>query len=529
VRALLVLGLLSIAALFLGLDRPDWIEGRESRDAWIPRELVQRREALTPVLGGLPRYEKPLLAYGWEFAATRLTPDSPAGPRAVNAALAAALVVLTATIGSRWFGRRAGALGGAVLATCLALPMAARSDGTQLLATCLGWLAWLGLAPIAIREPSRARLPIYLALAVTLLVAGPLPALWPLTAALIHARLTPTQDQRPRFGAIAGLLLLVGLGLPWYGAMLERHGGEFVAALPAFPYGGEPGAPWYTAPARVIGFLVVGFFPWSALLPAAVLYRWTAAATADLESNPTAHLLVVTLLVALVPVLFASAAPVTAVLPALPAAALLTGAFLDRAFAGESVASRAIGQGTWLVAGSGTVAAVMCVWIARRLGTAAPELRLVGAFVLVASWAPALATFIGRVRAAPALLALLVAAGAPLVTLRVLPALEDRLSASSVASAMNQVSRSEAPLLVLEPPPTSLLLRLERQLAVPRDLSAGFRDLRDSHGWSYVAFAPRRQSEVARAAAPAPLEILMRTPLLVLARVAGADVQNKLP
>jgi hypothetical protein len=161
----------------------------------------------------------------------------------------------------------------------------------------------------------------------------------------------------------------------------------------------------------------------------------------------------------------------------------------------------------------------MLTWIARRLDQAAPDLRLMAAFLLVASWAPALASFIGRVRAVPVLLAVLVAFGTPLAALRVLPALESRLSAGAVARAMNQVSAPGSRLLVLEPPPASLLLRLERPLAFPRRLAFELRDLRAPDGWTYVGFTPRRQSEVARAAAPAPLEILARTPGFVLARV----------
>ena len=514
VRALLVLGGLSLLALFLGFGRLDW----EARDAWIARDLVTRREFLTPSLGGVPRFEKPLLAYLPEAAAGALTPGSPIGPRTVKAALAVALVLLTGWSGARWLGARAGVLGGAVLATSLALPIATRSDGTQLLATLLGWLAWAGLAPAALGRPPRFRVAAYLALATAAVVAGPFPALWPLGAMWIHRRFAPAAD-RPPLGALPGLVLILGLALPWYGVMLERHGAAFAGALPAFPYGGEPGQPWYTAPARALGFRVAGFFPWSTLLPAAVLYRWTGAGGADLEANPATHLLATTLITALIPLLFAPAAPLPGVLPALPAAALLIGALLDRAFAGERLAARAAAQASWLVAGSGTVAAVMLAWIARRLDVAAPELRLLGAFLLLASWAPALASFIGGRRAVPALMACLVALGTPLAALRTLPALHDRLSAASVASAMNQVSARNAPLLMVGAPPASLRLRIERRLAMPFQLAPALRELRGDDGWAYVAFPPRRESEVARAAAPFPLEILTRTPGLVLARV----------
>ena len=520
-RAFLVLGGLSLLGLFVGLGRLDWVDERESRDAWIARDLWVRRELLTPSLGGVPRFEKPLLAYLPEAASGALTPRSPVGPRAFKAALAVGLVLLTGVIGARWLGPRAGALGGAVLATSLVLPLAARTDGTQLLATSLGWLGWAGLAAATLGEGRpRFLLPSYLALAAAALVAGPFPALWPLGALLLHARWTPRAD-RPRIGAIAGLVLILGLSLPWYGAMLERHGTAFAWAVPSFPYGGDLGQPWYTAPARALGFLVVGFFPWSTLLPAAVLYRWTGVGVADLQANPPTRLLIATLAAALIPLLFAPAAPLPAVLPALPAAALLVGALLDRVFGGEALAGRATAQASWLVAGSGTVAALLLAWIARRLGSAAPELRLLATFLFVASWAPALAAFLGRARAVPALIGCLVAFGTAVAALRTLPALSDYLSAAPVATAMNTVSVENAPLFLVEPPPASLRLRLERRIALPARFAPALSRARRTQAWVYVAFPPRRESEVARAAAPAPLEILTRTPGLVLARISG--------
>ncbi|TMQ68437.1 MAG: hypothetical protein E6K80_14230, partial [Candidatus Eisenbacteria bacterium] len=251
-RVVVCLGVLSLVALFVGLGRLDWTDAREARDAWIAHDLILHRELLTPSIGGVPRFEKPLFAYALEVAGGALTPGSPAGPRALKSALAVLLVLLTTAIGMRGLGARAGAIAGAVLATSLALPIAARSDGTQLLATTLGWSAWAGLAPIALGRRSRARLLAYLALAVTFMVGGPFPTAWPLLAVLLHARGNRSAG-RPRFGPVAGLLIVLGLGLPWYGAMLERHGLPFALAMPAFPYGGEPGAPWLTAPARMVG------------------------------------------------------------------------------------------------------------------------------------------------------------------------------------------------------------------------------------------------------------------------------------
>jgi len=268
----------------------------------------------------------------------------------------------------------------------------------------------------------------------------------------------------------------------------------------------------------LLGFLVVGFYPWSTMLPVAALYRWTTRSIGGGPAVATRQLLVA-LVIALATMLFAPALPLPAMLPALPAAALLVASLLEGLFAQEKLAIRAIGQASWLAAGGGTVAAILLEMVSRRLGTGAAALRLLAAFTLVSGWGPALAAFLGRNRALPALFAVQVALGTPLVLGRVLPALESYVSAGPVAAAMSEVTSTKTPLLLVEPPPASLRLELQRHFAVPTGLADAMRALPGDGGWVYVAYPPRRESEVARAASPAPLEILLRTPALVLARV----------
>jgi hypothetical protein len=107
--------------------------------------------------------------------------------------------------------------------------------------------------------------------------------------------------------------------------------------------------------------------------------------------------------------------------------------------------------------------------------------------------------------------------GTPIVTLRLLPAMEDYLNARRVAVAFGSVSPEHAPLVLAEPPPPSLRLYANRPLLV-RDLGEDATDTRASDGRRYLAFRPGRERDAARAVAR-PLEVLLRTPMLVLARV----------
>jgi hypothetical protein len=138
--------------------------------------------------------------------------------------------------------------------------------------------------------------------------------------------------------------------------------------------------------------------------------------------------------------------------------------------------------------------------------------------LLVTAWAPFLAKLIGRRRAAALFLALPMAAAVPVMTLRVLPAIEDYLNTRSVAEAMNLASPARAPLVLIEPAPPSLRVYARRNLVLADSLPPAIREYRASDGEAYVAFRPAREREVARRA-QLPLEILDRTPSLVLARV----------
>jgi hypothetical protein len=171
-----------------------------------------------------------------------------------------------------------------------------------------------------------------------------------------------------------------------------------------------------------------------------------------------------------------------------------------------------------MLAITGSVLAIALAVLASRVREAAPELRLLAAVVFGTAWLPFLANFMGRRRVAAALMTLPVALGAPIVAARVLPEMEGYLNARSVALTLNQVAPERAPLGLIEAAPPSLRLYARRNLVPIADVTAGLRDLVSADGHAYLAFSPAREGEVAREAG-SPLEIVMRTPSLVLARV----------
>src|SRR5262249_39618767 len=194
------------------------------------------------------------------------------------------------------------------------------------------------------------------------------------------------------------------------------------------------------------------------------------------------------------------------------------GRALDRVFDRDPAWSRAAVQAALLMGVTGTAGAVLMAMVSPRLA-APPALRLAATFLFVSSWAPFAATLLRRPVAAAALMTLPVALGTPLVFARTLPALEEYLDTRVAAEAFRATAPEGTPLLVLGEPPASLRLRVRSHLVEPLDLAQALRELRGADGYAYVAFPAARESEVARAASPAPIEVLIRAPSMGLARV----------
>lgn len=542
-----VLALVAFAVLFTALGRLPFVDAREARDALVAHELLTRREALTPTLGGEPHFEKPLPAYVPGALVAGAGEQGPLRSRQVRAAAMVLLLLLTASIGAEHFGGRAGWIAAAVLATSFASPLAARVDGTQVLATLIAWLGVSGFADATFgRGGGRdARLLVsWGALAAAFMVAGPLPALWPLGAAVLFGALSRRPAVWRGLRPAAGLAIVLGVSLPWYGAMIERHGAAFLSHAPFFPYATEPRGPWFAGPVLALTFLVIGAFPWSALLPEALAHaatwwrrpRGTPASLAAVlpgtvrprgadpvsrehREESAAHFFIACLALALVPVVLYPGPPLSAALPALPAVALLCARLLDHLFEDEARTSRAVGRAAIMLGLSGSSIAVLAALVSTRIGAAAAELRLFGAFLLVAVWAPFLASFIGRPKIAALLFLLPVAAGTPLAAERLLPALQDYLHARGVADEMNRRAPRHAPLVLVEPPPASLRFYLGRNLKVANPPGTALAEARAADGFAYVAFRAGRERDLRREAGGA-LEILHRSPTLTLARVA---------
>ncbi len=269
--------LLSLVLNLAGNARTGLWDRDEPRFAVCVREMRARGDWLFPTFNGEPRYHKPILIYWLMGLGTALGGDNPFGVRLVSAVAGASTVFATWWLGRRIFGPRGGRLAALVLATApiaIAESKLATTDATLslLLFGCQACLWVLGRRP-----SSTAAALFWVSLSLATLTKGPVgPALiaassllawwwgWPIVAwTRLHWR-----------RGLAGFAILTA---PWFIIISLMSGGEFLRfavgrqivhrlASDMEAHGGFPG--YYP----VVACLV--FYPWSALLPAALAGAW---------------------------------------------------------------------------------------------------------------------------------------------------------------------------------------------------------------------------------------------------------------
>ena len=133
----------------------------------------------------------------------------------------------------------------------------------------------------------------YIGMALATLTKGPVGFAVPLIVAALYLTWTRRwQDYWQKGAPLAGMLLFILLAAPWYAAMFLVHGDAYATGAKAHTIGrflspmeGHQGTIFFYLPV-----LLLGFFPWSALLPVP-LYRtlkdWYLIRRARTHPDPT--------------------------------------------------------------------------------------------------------------------------------------------------------------------------------------------------------------------------------------------------
>ncbi len=279
-----LIGLLALTLNLAGNGRASLWDRDEPRYAGCTREMRASGDYVHPTFNAEPRYHKPILIYWLMLLGTKLGGDNPFGARLVSSVMGMGTVLLVWYLGRRMFGPRIGRLAALVLATAPIMVVESKMATTD--ATLMFFLTACQLALWELSQrPSKAWAGVFwVALSLATLTKGPVGPAFLGMAALVS---TVWGGPRAWWGRLQwkwGLLAFVLITAPWYVAIGIISKGEFyVVSMGKHvihrmttgmeTHGGFPG--YY-----VVGTLLT-FYPWSALLPTALLGSWVRR-----RSNP---------------------------------------------------------------------------------------------------------------------------------------------------------------------------------------------------------------------------------------------------
>jgi 4-amino-4-deoxy-L-arabinose transferase-like glycosyltransferase len=330
-RDLAILALLAALLFLPGLGRRDLWNPDEARYAEVAREMLLLGHWAVPRLNGQVYTQKPPLFF-WAIAfsgwiAGDLNETTARLPTALSAIAA---VLLVFRIGHRFFGRRAAWIAAAAFATCFKILWQGRFGQIDMTLTALVLLGvWFWVRAYTEDRP-RLYLLFFVAAGLATLAKGPVGLLPPLLSMLAFLGFTRNRREIGRMSLGLGLLLWAAVVLAWLvpagldggRAYLEQIVFKQNVTRYADPW--HHFQPWYYYLTLIPG----EFFPWSFLLPTALVVGWKRIA-----EKPARDGFLFCLCWAAVTVLFFSVSPAKRsvyILTMYPAMALMVGAALDR-------------------------------------------------------------------------------------------------------------------------------------------------------------------------------------------------------
>jgi 4-amino-4-deoxy-L-arabinose transferase-like glycosyltransferase len=276
--------LLASALFFLGLGTPGLFDADEPAYAGAAREMLERGDWVTPYFNGQPRFDKPILFYWLILLSYRVFGITEFAVRFWSALAGVGLVVLLWRAARRRMGDEAALWTGVAFSANLLTALLARAAVTDMLLTFFVTAAILaGLTAVeqpdpANRWPARG---MWAAMALAALVKGPVGLVVPAMA--LGGCLAVLREVRAGLRRLVpweGPVLFLLIAAPWYALALSANGWAFIEGFVIKHHltrytgvvSSHAGPLWFYLPV-----VLVGFFPWSGFLPAAL---WRAAGTA---------------------------------------------------------------------------------------------------------------------------------------------------------------------------------------------------------------------------------------------------------
>ncbi|MGB6431153.1 MAG: glycosyltransferase family 39 protein, partial [Candidatus Acidiferrales bacterium] len=273
------------ACIFCGLGSWALLNPDEGRNAAVALEMQKAGAWLVPLYNGIPYLDKPAFYFRTVAISLSVFGKSEAAARLPSALFGFALLAMVFVFCRREYGWRTGALAAVVLATT---PMFLGLARMVIFDMGLALAIWASLfaAYVAEEKSGGARRLWWAASAVAAatatLIKGPIGFLVPLLVLLALAAVERKRGMVWRLFSPINLAVFLILVLAWFVAVSLRrpdfpHYGIVEESLERFTTAkfNRPGPFYYYVPV-IAGF----FFPWSAILPEAIVAGWRARARA---------------------------------------------------------------------------------------------------------------------------------------------------------------------------------------------------------------------------------------------------------
>src|SRR5438105_5298340 len=267
-------GVLAAALLFVVLfwrlgDATFW-DPDEAHYAETSREMIAAGDWWAPYYNDQPFFDKPVLFHQLQAAAMRLVGDPELGARAVPALAALGLILVTHWFAATLISRDVANVAALMLGGSPGVFALSRYAILDMLFTLFTFGGAACLAVAALRDQGRLQWLGYVALALGILVKGPIAlVLAALTLLLLIAALPDLRRRLLALHWFVGLMLIVAISAPWFVYMYVRFGQAFIAGyvldenvrlFVASRFANQPGFWFY------FQILATGLLPWTGLL-----------------------------------------------------------------------------------------------------------------------------------------------------------------------------------------------------------------------------------------------------------------------
>lgn len=322
-RNIWLVTIIALLIMFFNLGSIPLLDPDEPVYAETPKEMVQFNEFLSPRIFGEYWYDKPPLYYWLVAGAGKVFGMGEFAARFPSAVLGVAGVLALYLFGRELFNKRAGLAGALILATSLEYVYLGKAAVTDMTLTFCLTLALLGFI-------TKRYLLMYVFIGLATITKGPVGFLFPGAIILLYLVLAGRIRQVTEIKLPAGIGIFALIGLPWYWFMYSVHGSAFIDTFLGFHNVTRFTSPehpelvvWY----YFIPVLILGFFPWTAILVQSV---WASLQRSSQDDNRT--LMFLNIWAAFIFLFFSICQTklVSYILPLYPPLALIVGWYIDR-------------------------------------------------------------------------------------------------------------------------------------------------------------------------------------------------------